>query len=930
MTAWIVTSLRRLRDERLTAVAVSFLVLVTAFIAAATPRLLDRTGDDALQTTLAQARPADRNIQLIREDRYEPVPNDPFRELTATADLVHGLLPARVSGLVVERAWTAETGRWRLPEFTGDHATMRLRFEPDAFERLNLEAGRWPTAATARIQDPTVDELVPPLITQYEVALPVESARVLRVGVGDSLVLKSDASDPLVGRGIQMSLDVVVVGTFTVVDPSDEWWLGTTELVRPTIRFLGDLQVDDTTALMANEAYGPFMIETRTAFSPLRYTFREYVDPTGMNSATATAMLGDLRRLEVALPTTSVTFNSPTGLRTGLRAILERFLGQWATAISILTVAGIGPAGVAAAALGLVAVLAAQRRRSALALTRGRGASVGHVISAVVAEGILITGPAAVLAVIAALVLLPADPVLPSVVAGAAVAVAAVALLVVATVPATAGPTFSAARDAFVPRRPTARRLIFEGLVILLATGGALLLRQRGIAGAGATSVGAVGAGGSGSIVDQTDPLLAAVPALLGIAAALAAVRIIPLPMRLLAWLAGRRRDLVPVLAMRRATSGTASAAVFVVLLATAAIGAFSSAVIVHIDRSADVVAWVETGADYRLDGHTASIRSNFDPAAIPGVEASAAAWTGIVNVGTANLRTELVAVAASDYETVVAGTPADPELPLDMLATSAPVVAVLVSPQLATQPGGLPPGTEFNLSVQGHNFPARVLATRDAVPALTSDRLFIIASRDQMASLVPTAPLVPTRMYLKAPDSADAAIRAAVTTELPAVVTMVSRSETSREFHASAASRAVATGLNAAAAVAFAYAVIAIGAALALAGAARAIEVAHLRSLGLTGRQAVGLVLLEHGPLALLAFILGTLLGLGIFVVLRDGLGLGRLVASDLAVPITFDPVQLLAVLGAILVVVGVGLGLGAWMQRSAAPVAAVRRGFE
>jgi putative ABC transport system permease protein len=125
-------------------------------------------------------------------------------------------------------------------------------------------------------------------------------------------------------------------------------------------------------------------------------------------------------------------------------------------------------------------------------------------------------------------------------------------------------------------------------------------------------------------------------------------------------------------------------------------------------------------------------------------------------------------------------------------------------------------------------------------------------------------------------------------------------------------------------------YAAIAFAAAVALAGAARAVEVAHLRTLGLNDRQAAGLVLLEHGPTVIAAFAAGLALGLGLLVVLRDGLGLDALVGSRVDVPIGLETGQLVLVLGGIVAVVAFGLALGAWMQRGAAPMAAVRRGFE
>ena len=155
-------------------------------------------------------------------------------------------------------------------------------------------------------------------------------------------------------------------------------------------------------------------------------------------------------------------------------------------------------------------------------------------------------------------------------------------------------------------------------------------------------------------------------------------------------------------------------------------------------------------------------------------------------------------------------------------------------------------------------------------------------------------------------------------------------RTERAAELRASPVVAAVTVGVAVSALVALAYAGLAVAASLALSGAARAGEVAMLRTLGLTGRQSFGLLAVEHGPTVLVAFVAGTVLGLGLFAVLRPGLGLGTVVGSPLDIPLSVDPTQLLLLLGAIIVVVAVSIGLAGAIQRSVAPVDALRRGIE
>jgi ABC-type antimicrobial peptide transport system permease subunit len=140
----------------------------------------------------------------------------------------------------------------------------------------------------------------------------------------------------------------------------------------------------------------------------------------------------------------------------------------------------------------------------------------------------------------------------------------------------------------------------------------------------------------------------------------------------------------------------------------------------------------------------------------------------------------------------------------------------------------------------------------------------------------------------------------------------------------------AIVAGIALAAVVAALYAALAVTAALALAGDARAIEVAHLRALGLSPRGALGLVIVEHGPTVVIALVAGIALGLGLFALLEPGLGIDALVGSRIEVPLTADPRQLAVILASVLAITIVGIGLAAWLQRRGTPIAALRRGFE
>ena len=98
-------------------------------------------------------------------------------------------------------------------------------------------------------------------------------------------------------------------------------------------------------------------------------------------------------------------------------------------------------------------------------------------------------------------------------------------------------------------------------------------------------------------------------------------------------------------------------------LLATAAVGAFSLATLAHLDRADEAVAWQEVGAPFRLVEGVGRLPHDFDPATLPRVGAVAGAYrTTLTDAGSNGV--ELLALDGSDYRTVVSGTPADGPLP--------------------------------------------------------------------------------------------------------------------------------------------------------------------------------------------------------------------------------------------------------------------------
>jgi putative ABC transport system permease protein len=98
------------------------------------------------------------------------------------------------------------------------------------------------------------------------------------------------------------------------------------------------------------------------------------------------------------------------------------------------------------------------------------------------------------------------------------------------------------------------------------------------------------------------------------------------------------------------------------------------------------------------------------------------------------------------------------------------------------------------------------------------------------------------------------------------------------------------------------------------LSAASRTRDLAYLRTLGVSRRQAQGLTAVEHAPPVLFALIPGVLLGVGVALLVEPGLGLADFVGSE-GVPLTVNWVSLGGIVIVLLAVVAVAVAAGTWL---------------
>lgn len=871
---WLVLWLRALRSELLRGVGVGALVLGTVLLAASVPRVLGRASDDALHGEIAAATPPERDIELVQSGRIQADPSDPLHLVEAAGSTLEGRYPGPIPGVVSAGSVVVDTPLWHPSAGTPLDSVLNLRIQQDVEAHLTLTSGRLPTGATRTIPDPTPGAAKDSVLVVFEVAASSQTAAKLGVPLGGRLILEPEPSDPLAAhRGIRLAVDLV--GTFNVTDPSDPYWLDDASVAH-TYTYALQLFVEyvGATMLLAPEAYPALMDATAGARLPMTYRWRSYVDPSAVQSAAVDPLSDALRRAETIYPPANPAlaangnFSGPSGmspasLQTGLLRLLEAHQARWQSGATILTILWTGAGLVIVASLALVAEVVGRRRRATLAVVRRRGASAVQVAIAVLGEAVVLVLPAAIIGTALAVALIPVLDPGPTLAVAGGVAIVAFGLVAAASLRIGAGPGGDST-PARGSRRAGSGRLVVEALIVGLAVVGAALLRGRAPAAAATAS-----SPGGGSAVAGADPFLAAAPALVGLAAGIIAVRLLPLALGLFARAFARRRGLVVVLGLRRAARDGAVAAVLVVTLTATTVGAFASVLLGEIDAGARSASWQAVGADFRVSG-TPDYLALFEAKKLGGVEAETAVSTESVALSVGGTR-ELIAVDPAGATAVAGGTPADPDLPASLLEPAGGRIPAIVSS--AAGPGGIVVGQSFSVRIAGVAVPLVAVAVRDAYPGVAPDQAFVVVSSRQLGAVSGAGTPLPSTLLIRAPSLSVADIRAA-TADLIGV-TVQGQADSAAALRTAPAVTAVALGILSATIAVLAYGLLTIVLAIALDTAGRRGETARLEILGLSGRQAIGLVLVEFAPAVLVGVLAGLGLGLGLIEFVGPGLGL-------------------------------------------------------
>ncbi|MFG2884016.1 FtsX-like permease family protein [Streptomyces sp. NPDC048297] len=924
---WVRT---RLRAAPGAALALALLVALTACLAGALPRAVDRYESAGLVHALRDARPDHTTVRVTAElpapgtFSGDPSPflrDDLLKQKYAQAlRTVGALLPVDPdqSSYGIATTESQPVGDPWIPRPDGVPAKVALASLSGMAEHASVRAGRLP-----RVPGP-LGARTPGI----EAAVTAATAKSLHIRVGSVIHVPGVGRPPLAVR---------VTGILTPRDPGGAYWstdplrrtpslVPVPQSVPPVRYWLGALLIppDAAPALMY------------TGGNPERYWYlapdlsglRAY-DLGGLRSAVASLENGP------GLNRTRAATTEFSDVETGLDTVLDSFSGLRSGISPLVAVAGAGTGTVAAVVLLMAGGLAADRRRTELALLRARGASLPGLAGRLLAESTVIAVPAGALGLAAALLLLPGGRARYAVAAAAAVTLTACAALPLRAVLAHRPVQVTAPRDDVATVRPSRRRTVAE-LTLLVPAGAAVeVLRGRGATG---------------------NQLVSLAPVLIGVIAALLLLRLYPPLLRLAAHPAGRLRGAVAQLSLARAARTSASGVLPLLALLTAlTTAAFGGSVLTGVAEARDRAALLTVGADARLESSVAlpaDLAGRVRP--LPGVRGVTAVSIAYdAQPGDAPGKVPLVGVDPRTYGELARHTGLgafsqevlkqgelkrtalkqkalkQQALKQKALKTTgdggdgaeAPIPA-LASPSLAETYGTRTP-FPVNLP-NGDTVTVRITAVTARTPAITSSD-FLIVDRAGL----PAADAHPTALLLTGDHLDAGALRRAAGGSANVLV----RAEERSRYQASPLQTGAEHVYTAAVVAGAGLALLALLLALLRAAPERAALLARLRTMGLTRAQGRRLLVLESLPQALLAAAGGTLTGWTAIRLLSPGVDLTAIALPSAQTPagsaVLHPDLWSLTVPALAVVTATVGVaGVQAWWTGRRGAVAELRAG--
>ncbi|HEU5023754.1 MAG TPA: hypothetical protein VFV01_02425, partial [Spirillospora sp.] len=487
--------LRLARTQWAPLAALAVLALVSALLAVAVPAATAAGYDRDAATTVG----TDADLQVVGRAKgtgaSSAIPN--VGALTANAFTWQQLLPGSLRNVTgpPEASVALDSPQSIAGEFA-EPRELTLGWDPETDRRIDIVAGRPPVNEVPLNQGRTTPEIQVMVAERY----------------ADAMGYKVGARLTLFDEDIPEPLHVRITGLYAPTNPRDAYWAPRVSLLQSTERIIDreGTKAAVGTALTDTGGYTMIAADARRGFT---FTWRFPVRTGAVDTGRARTIAAELDSYRAAVQGHAGLFACT--VETPLEGRLDAFLGRLRTAQSVLGMALAGLLAVAAGVLLLAAGLLGERLRPLLGTMRARGASLRQLAwyaGGLTALGVL---PAAAAGYAAGLLLDAGPPQASSLYAVAALVAVVLALSGAMVLRERGGGLGSAGarRDDFTAARPSLRRLVLDLLLVVVAVAGVVVLRQRGAASGG-------------------DPLVAAVPVLLGAALGMLVLRAYPYLLR--------------------------------------------------------------------------------------------------------------------------------------------------------------------------------------------------------------------------------------------------------------------------------------------------------------------------------------------------------------------------------------------------------------
>ncbi|HEY1627384.1 MAG TPA: hypothetical protein VGG16_26685 [Streptosporangiaceae bacterium] len=825
-------------------IALALLAGGCVFAATAGPRQAQASAQRALQQTMDAVTPLDKSIVV---GSSWAVLNSSIASATGNAS-AQDLTPAIVDRVTTQLRRDFGAGSLRLNPRPADWFGMNpglytVLTAPPSLQGFSARVEityRYPLAGHLRLVAGTMPDTAPQPTSGgsrqiYDIQVVVTPQTASRFGLRPGSLMPISNPEDIelsgpVNPGEPVLIRLDITGIVEPADPGSSFWNADPLLAAPALDRVGDGAVWEG-AVIADPGETD-MVQQIFGQSGLLFQWDlpvTTIRPRGQAEALYNQVNQITNRTPVLTGSLAPMANA-LNVRSGLVQPLAAFT-QASNNVNVLlwiVYAGLAVAGIVT--LLLAAAMIAARRSAELTGRRARGSSLCQLFSLVTRGAAVACGPAAVLAWVAAVLLVP----------GAAPAgLAAWWPGIVTLAFAVTGPGLAAAWQQRLPlrrnarrRRPWLPRVVFEITACAAAIGGITVFRTQM---------------GAADLYASMAPVLVAVPVVI------VALRLYQVLLRVLAQATARQRGVIGFVGLTRAAQAPVTLALPAITIVLAlTVASFTGMVRAAVARGETAASWQSTGADVvvaagQLGISPSAVRAI---AAVPGVQHAASALVVPLSIADGGQVVTAIVVDPASYAALVASvrgfSPVHPALLAQPPGQGA--IAVLASPQAAADLGGRAGATIFGQEGLA-TLRVQVSGELRSTPAVPGGGAFIVLPRSAIHGVGGPPPV--NLMLLTGP-SIDmtklyAAVRATTRgTGAPAIST---RSLTLRGLTGAPLQQGTFLLFTLATAFAAALALAVMLLELALGTADRELTTARLAAMGLTEGQRVRLLAVEVIP---------------------------------------------------------------------------------